>query len=1446
MNDPLTSKFNYEEDFKYDNSNDDSEEFVYENADADNLVEPTREVSEQLENTLQLNTGKEKDKENSQDVSDEYLSRLFKAASSGDLDTLEFLQPSFAHSNETNKRSGITPLHAASSNGHLDVVKYLIQDAGAMLELEDREGETALLRASHKPANLPTVAYLLGAGANVAHVDSDGWNALHNASANGSEDAVRIILNNADKDIIDSVGGMQGGPGYTPLMNAASRGHLHVVIFLLTEASAPADPFIRNKSGATAYSLAAESLNFDICEFILESEKGLVKDPASYNPLKYHQSAPIAILENQRLDCRMSTLAKTGGIPRWSNSGLGQGGRRPKWELLDGRPIDATDPFNDVQIPSIGKPFTLNLTTVSGKPSSNRGAYHWTTDDWLVWRSAGKEDGEGWMYAHDFSANGLQWKGNKNKEIENLEKGTGLSSIKATQMFGGRSALTLAYTTPELKTPKARPSGMADVALKDIPPAHSNTNDSKSKLSAKSTPFNPANAMTLVIYALPSSRHRMLQNQQRKRPHYNEEDIKAQLSQVHLIEFDSSNVQDESLEQLGPILKNINESQQERDYVKALDAFIAEKDKEIEEQCKYNYQDFVGSVKTLLGVRKSTMQLKQKIVQVNDDMQSAGRSLVMKKKELLEINRTNGNIDQATEMMRAFQHVLEMMKRVDELIESRKYYAALRSLDDLAIHHLPPLANYTLGAHLLDGIPAMRRTVCDSASFELKDWLLGIRNIQRIVGALALSNTNERQQRWRSKKQSDPLLVNSGINSPLELVMNQDNFDPLNNNDVSIDFKPLLHCIHIYDALAARQDLRKAYQEDRKSQADLILSTRSDHDFSHSLQHLLQDVVGFFIVERYVLSLTSGFRSESNVDDLWDLICSGISSVVRDGLRTSQSHVTVKENVMTFIWTLESYDFDVQQLNTLLHALFEEYTTLLHDNYSKELRSVFEGSDQQALVVQSSEDLESILSICWVDNSSVSAIYSQKPPIHLPFSSIYPDSCRLLRQFIEDFYKYTDGYAQVDTNSLIVDGLDSVMRDGVVKALSVIAEGVFNLSQAVQLAVDVSYFEFAAGELIKWLSALYGGVHDTSRSSHQLNCIKDVKKLSKQTLTRISALIGDKLDSLFEMAEVEWTPDSSTALKSDVNPSEYLREMTDYLSFISSSVLTNLPTSLRDQAYANAVQHIAEGILDLLVGSEVQVINEKGLDNVRIDVNFLMTQCISDQKPPTLTELDQILNLVKLNHIQAFFDSSTRTKYGNVTPKEYPESYFEPTSSELAKAHTATSKRLESEYEGPLKTRVMREREEKQRKARWPTTNIRVKFADRSIIQSAFSSTEVIARVYDFVKDTLDDKYTNEEFVLYQSPPRIEFKPNESKRLIDLGLAPSSVLMIKFKTDSLNASTSKAPLKGSLTASAHSLPTPPSFESEQRTEKNTVEKPVPSGEKKEKKIPKWLLKGLKK
>ena len=47
-------------------------------------------------------------------------------------------------------------------------------------------------------------------------------------------------------------------------MNASSKGHLHVVHYLLTKQNA--DPLIRNKWGETAYDVAAAVFEVRICE----------------------------------------------------------------------------------------------------------------------------------------------------------------------------------------------------------------------------------------------------------------------------------------------------------------------------------------------------------------------------------------------------------------------------------------------------------------------------------------------------------------------------------------------------------------------------------------------------------------------------------------------------------------------------------------------------------------------------------------------------------------------------------------------------------------------------------------------------------------------------------------------------------------------------------------------------------------------------------------------------------------------------------------------------------------------------------------------------------------------------------------------------------------------------------------------------------------------------
>jgi hypothetical protein len=72
---------------------------------------------------------------------------------------------------------------------------------------------------------------------------------------------------------------------------------------------------------------------------------------------------------------------------------------------------------------------------------------------------------------------------------------------------------------------------------------------------------------------------------------------------------------------------------------------------------------------------------------------------------------------------------------------------------------------------------------------------------------------------------------------------------------------------------------------------------------------LLEEVVGFFLVEHHVLQTSPpGFRSEAEVDDLWDNMCERVVDIVSVGLRDcrdTQVFVSTKAVIQTFIMTLE-------------------------------------------------------------------------------------------------------------------------------------------------------------------------------------------------------------------------------------------------------------------------------------------------------------------------------------------------------------------------------------------------------------------------------------------------------------------------------------------------------------------------------------------------------------
>ncbi|KAG6837980.1 hypothetical protein H0H93_008374 [Arthromyces matolae] len=359
------------------------------------------------------------------------LESLYAAASTGDLPLLKQLfhnalnngdVESFGLANNESSRTGLTALHAAASRGYLEIVKWLIEECGAMPDLEDREGETALHKAALN-GHLSIVEYLLPDRADVHARDADGWTALHNACSK-CDMAILTLLP----------------------VNAASKGHLPVVLYLLWKQGA--DPLVRNKWGETAYDAAAAVFEVWICEMLQQAEAEKWRETTiPYNPLAVHTTVPLIVYENQRLDIRLKTLAISGGRPKFSASGLGKHGRRSPFELKLPTPDVETGVReiaawrSDVQLPLRVTPWALPKPEPQDRAHNGAERSHFWLSDWtLDVTHPGVDAEDGWQYTHFFSDTEDQWTADVPPQLERLLSGSNLVGTGFGDSSGRRNS----------------------------------------------------------------------------------------------------------------------------------------------------------------------------------------------------------------------------------------------------------------------------------------------------------------------------------------------------------------------------------------------------------------------------------------------------------------------------------------------------------------------------------------------------------------------------------------------------------------------------------------------------------------------------------------------------------------------------------------------------------------------------------------------------------------------------------------------------------------------------------------------------------------------------------------------------------------------------------------------------------------------------------------------
>src|SRR5438270_252254 len=133
--------------------------------------------------------------------------------------------------------------------------------------------------------------------------------------------------------------------------------------------------------------------------------------------------------------------------------------------------------------------------------------------------------------------------------------------------------------------------------------------------------------------------------------------------------------------------------------------------------------------------------------------------------------------------------------------------------------------------------------------------------------------------------------------------------DPLNNNEISVNFKPLYEAMHIYSSLNKAEELRRTYDADRRKQMDLLLPSSITLDENGTqLYNLLADITGFAILERATASRTQEFRSASEIEGLWDLMCAQVIDLMTDAvakINNPKVLLNVKESVTLFMQTIK-------------------------------------------------------------------------------------------------------------------------------------------------------------------------------------------------------------------------------------------------------------------------------------------------------------------------------------------------------------------------------------------------------------------------------------------------------------------------------------------------------------------------------------------------------------
>ncbi|KAJ8008530.1 hypothetical protein DPEC_G00105830 [Dallia pectoralis] len=694
---------------------------------------------------------------------------------------------------------------------------------------------------------------------------------------------------------------------------------------------------------------------------------------------------------------------------------------------------------------------------------------------------------------------------------------------------------------------------------------------------------------------------------------------------------------------IGPTLRSVYDGQEHGLFMEKLDGRIRNHDRDIEKMCNHHFQGFVDSITELLKVRAEAQKLKSQVTDTNQRLQGDGKGLVTCMDDLRQCRLQQRNIATTIDKLTHCLPVLQMYSKLQEQMTLKRYYPALRTLEQLEQTCLPRVGQYRFCSIMAENIPRLRTLIKDTAMSQLRDFLESIRKHSNKIGETAMKQAHiQRAAVGRRLRKEAGLGAGSEMDghgsSPMSeqdsgiLDVEDEDDDEVPGAQDLVDFSPVFCCLHIYSVLGAREEFENYYRKQRRKQARLVLQPHSDmHETLEGYRRFFNQIIGFFVVEDHILHTTQGLVNRAYVEELWELALSKTIAA----LRTHSSYCSdpdlvldLKNLIVLFSDTLQGYGFPVSQLFDMLLEMRDQYGEILLKKWNLTFRQALDQDNYSPIPVATEEDYRQLTSQFPFQDPDLDKLPFPKK---LPFSEFVLKVYCQLKEFIYACLKYSedlhlsstevDDMIRKSTNLLLTRTLSHCLQYAIKK-------NNVGLAELVQVILNTTHLEASCVYLEEFISNITNVPPDTANATklYGTSTFKDARHAAEEEIyTNLNA----KIDQFLQLADYDWT-----AAQGGGAPSDYL---SDLIAFLCStfSVFTHLPGKVAQTACMSACKHLASSLLKLLLQPDVRQVSLGALQQFNNDVKecerFARTDPVPGFQGDTLllafSDLRQLLDL---------------------------------------------------------------------------------------------------------------------------------------------------------------------------------------------------------------------------